>query len=257
MRVAASARGRALSAANRLLSVAGLTISRSPTRPAPRVRHPDVWEKVQAFTMTDAARVDALYDCTRQLVEHGVPGDFVECGVYRGGSSMAMALGLLEAGSDTRTLWLFDTFEGMTEPTSRDVKLKNGAVAATKFEVLRTGPNSADWCAAPLDEVAQNMRSTGYPTQNLRLVKGPVEETLLGELPDRIALLRLDTDWYASTRVEMERLYPRLSPGGVLIIDDYNSWAGARKAVDEYLETQAIRLVFFPVGGGSVMTVVP
>lgn len=207
--------------------------------------------------MTDAARIDALYDVVQQIVLQNTPGDLVECGVYRGGSSMAAALALRAQGDLTRRLWLFDTFEGMTEPTALDVKLKNGAAAAAKFEALRTGANSADWCAAPIEQVERNMRSTGYPAENLRIVKGPVEETLLRDIPDRIALLRLDTDWYTSTRIEMERLYPRVSQGGVLIVDDYNSWAGARQAVDEYLHSRGIRLKFFPVGGGSVMTVIP
>lgn len=241
---------------NRLLARAGLAKVRRDNRPAVRPRHPEVWERVAPFTMTDPPRVDALYDCTRQIASNDVPGDFVECGVFRGGSSMTIALALLNA-KDERAIWLYDTFEGMTVPTDFDTKLEDGSPAAEKFQQLRTGANSADWCAAPLEDVMRNMLSTDYPPDRLRFIKGPVEETLLAELPDEIALLRLDTDWYASTRVEMEVLFPRLSSGGVLIVDDYNSWAGARRAVDEYLAARQIRLMFFPIGGGSVMTVVP
>lgn len=247
-----------LAAVNRILRPAGLKlkiIRRAALQP-PRTRHTGVWERVGPFTMTDVPRIEALYDSAVQIHQNGIPGDFVECGVYRGGASMTMALALLAAGGLERDIWLFDTFEGMTAPTEHDIRLKDGSSAAEKFEALRTGDNSADWCAASLDEVADNMRSTGYPMERIRLIKGPVESTLLGDLPERIALLRLDTDWYESTRVEMERLFPRISPGGVLIIDDYNHWAGARRAVDEYLDHRGIKLMFFPIGGGSVMTVI-
>lgn len=102
-----------------------------------------------------------------------------------------------------------------------------------------------------------NMRSTGHADDHLRFVVGPVEETLRTEkIPQRIALLRLDTDWYESTRVELEVLLPRLSPGGVLIIDDYNHWAGSRRAVDEHFTAHAQRPIMFPVGKGSVIATV-
>ena len=205
--------------------------------------------------MTDAARIEALYACTMQIVANDVPGDLVECGVFRGGSSMTMALALLATGAE-RDIWLYDTYSGMTAPTPFDTRLNGGAPAEEEFLRLRTGRNSSEWCAASLDEVALNIRSTGYPTNRIRFVKGPVEETLLETCPEKIALLRLDTDWYESTRAEMTVLFPRLSPGGVLIVDDYNAWAGARRAVDEYLEEHRLKLMFFPIGGGSVMTVV-
>jgi hypothetical protein len=80
--------------------------------------------------------------------------------------------------------------------------------------------------------------STGYPADRLHLVQGKVEDTLPGAAPARIALLRLDTDWYESTRHELVHLYPRLVPNGVLIIDDYGDWVGAKEAVDEYFAAQ-------------------
>ena len=78
------------------------------------------------------------------------------------------------------------------------------------------------------------LHGTGYPPERIHFVRGPVEETLPAGAPDEIALLRLDTDWYESTRHELEHLYPRLAAGGVLLVDDYGHWEGARKAVDEY-----------------------
>lgn len=221
---------------------------------APEVLHPQVWEQVRAQTMTDSARVDAVYEATRQVAAQGISGDLVECGVYRGGCSMAMALALRFIGVEDRTIWLYDTFAGMTRPTDRDIRLHDGQDAMPKFEATAVGENSADWCAADLTTVRENMRSTGYPEDHLRFVAGPVEETLRTDaVPDQIALLRLDTDWYESTKAELEILLPRLSPGGVLIVDDYNHWAGARQAVDEYFASRSCRPIMIPVGKGSVV----
>jgi O-methyltransferase len=87
------------------------------------------------------------------------------------------------------------------------------------------------------------MYSTGYDMGRIHFVKGKVEDTIPNGAPSRIAILRLDTDWYESTRHELENLYPRLSPRGVLIIDDYGHWAGCRQAVDEYIHSNKIKLL--------------
>ena len=99
------------------------------------------------------------------------------------------------------------------------------------------------WAYGSLDEVRRNLGSTGYPDQYISFIEGKVEDTIPTNVPDRISLLRLDTDWYESTRHELQHLYPRLSPGGVLIIDDYGQWAGARKAVDEYVEDKKLKIL--------------
>lgn len=238
--------------AERLIS--GLELKVAIKGKAPDVLHAQVWESVRAHTMTDSARVDAVYEAARQVARGGIPGDLVECGVYRGGCSMAMAMALRSIGATDRTIWLYDTFSGMTRPTELDVRLHDGESALPRFEDSATGENSAEWCAADLTTVRSAMRSTEYPEERIRYVVGPVEETLrTSNIPERIALLRLDTDWYESTRVELEVLLPRLSPGGVLIIDDYNHWAGSRRAVDDYFAARGERPVLFPVGKGSVI----
>ena len=94
------------------------------------------------------------------------------------------------------------------------------------------------WAYSPMDEVRMNVSSIGYPSSRLRFVKGRVEHTVPRDAPEQISVLRLDTDWYESTRHELIHLYPRISIGGVLIIDDYGHWEGARRAVDEYLSEQ-------------------
>lgn len=188
-------------------------------------------------TMTSIERMYALWSATRYIVENDLPGDFVECGVWRGGSVMLMALTLLRLGQTTRDLWLYDTFDGMTAPTADDVQSMSGRAAADILREQERTPDDPFWGVAARKVVEQNLRATGYPEERFRIVQGDVLSTLPGSAPDAIALLRLDTDWYASTRHELQQLYPRLVRGGVLIIDDYGYWRGARKATDEFLAT--------------------
>jgi predicted O-methyltransferase YrrM len=188
----------------------------------------DVYERVKRFTMTTPQRVAALCDAVRYVDANGIAGAIVECGVYRGGSAMAAAL----TCKTSREIVLYDTFEGMSAPTADDARASDGRPAAALLDGAAKG--ELIWCYSGIDDVAANMRSTGYPDELVGLVKGKVEDTIPGVVPDEIAVLRLDTDWYESTRHELEHLYPRLAPGGVLIIDDYGYWAGARKAVDQY-----------------------
>lgn len=209
-------------------------------RPIPARIPPDfdpltaaVVREVMPFTMTSPERIAALRQAVIHVCRHGIAGAIVECGVWRGGSMMAVARTLLEIGA-SRDLVLFDTFAGMTppEPIDRDIAGTPAATALSREDVA-TG---ATWAASPLGDVVANLRSTGYPTDRMRFVAGDVADTLPREAPERIAVLRLDTDWYASTRHELEHLYPRLAVGGVLIVDDYGHWEGARRAVDEFLE---------------------
>jgi O-methyltransferase len=183
------------------------------------------------FTMTSVERMYALYKAVEHVARAGVPGDFVECGVWKGGSAMMMALAMQRFDA-VRTLYLYDTYAGMPAPTEHDRNFDDRQ-AEKKWERLqREGHN--EWCYSPLEEVRANLARTGHPAERAVLVQGKVEDTIPATIPERIALLRLDTDWYESTRHELEHLYPRLVPGGVLIIDDYGYWKGARQAVDEY-----------------------
>jgi hypothetical protein len=189
---------------------------------------------VAPYTMTSAERVHALINAVRYLVANRIPGDFVECGVWKGGSIMAMALTLLELGRTDRGLFLFDTFNGMTTPGDEDVDYL-GQNAREILDSVR--------CVASQEEVETAVSSTGYDRSHVHFVKGPVEETIPGQAPESVALLRLDTDWYESTRHELEHLFPRLVPGGVIIVDDYGHWQGARRAVDEYVREHDISLL--------------
>jgi hypothetical protein len=178
--------------------------------------------------MTSIERGYALYQGVRYVINRNIPGAFVECGVWKGGSCMLACLAALEEGSRDRDFYLYDTFTGMSEPTEHDRVAYSGRLVTERWE-----ENFSSW-EVPRDAVEQNLESTGYPKERLHYVEGKVEKTLKHTVPEPIALLRLDTDWYESTARELEVLYPRLSPGGVLIIDDYGHFTGARKAVDEY-----------------------
>jgi O-methyltransferase len=195
-------------------------------------------ETALPYTLTGVPRLQALVDAVRYCVARGVAGDFAECGVWRGGSVLAMALTLQELGDTDRDLHLYDTFEGMTAPGEHDVSEFDTPALETWDKARRRGerPFAEVLDAEDFNEesVRRIVLSSGYPAERVHLVPGPVEETLPSRAPDDLALLRLDTDWYESTRHELEHLYPRLAIGGVLIIDDYGHWKGARRAVDEY-----------------------
>ena len=202
--------------------------------------HPDLdpgfhepYGRCAPFTMTSVERMYALWQAVRHVRRAAIMGDYVECGVWRGGSSMLAALTLAEEGDTSTRLWLYDTFEGMSKPTERDRAFDSDTSVAEHWDRIASD-GGAILARASLAEVRANMTATGIDPRRIVYVVGKVEETLPREVPDRISLLRLDTDWYESTRHELEHLYPRLSPGGVLIIDDYGHWAGAREAVDEF-----------------------
>lgn len=201
------------------------------------------------FTMTRVEKRYALYLATRYVTEHAVPGAVVECGVWRGGSMHVVARTLLALGNTSRDLYLFDTFKGMTPPTDRDVTFGGTPVV----ELLESRPQTAHiWAVASLEDVRAGFATIPYPADRIHYVKGPVESTLPAQAPDRIAILRLDTDWYESTRHELLSLYDRLVSGGVLIIDDYGSYQGAKEAVDEFLAETGARLLLVPVGPGRI-----
>ena len=208
--------------------------------------------RVRRHTMTSPARLNALIDGVTHVSANRVPGAIVECGVWKGGSMMAVALTLARLGDTERELVLFDTFAGMTEPTPEDANSPYDG-----YSLHRMWRRRQNWSGVPAEEVRAAMATTGYPMDGVRLVEGPVEETLPAAAPERIALLRLDTDWYASTRAEMEHLYPRLVAGGVLVIDDYGHYAGARKAVDEALGARGERLLLHRIDYTGRMAIRP
>ncbi len=186
-----------------------------------------MWKNVADYTMTSMERGYSLYNSVGYVCDRDIPGAFVECGVWKGGSCMLAAYTIAERGYEPRHMYLFDTYTGMTAPSDEDIIAWNGRSVRERFERF-------DSWAVGIDEVRSNLLRTGYPEEYLHFIPGDVAQTLSAEAPNAIALLRLDTDWYESTAHELQVLYPLLTEKGVLIIDDYGHFKGARKAVDDY-----------------------
>lgn len=195
------------------------------------------------FTMTSVERMYALYSAVKYVLDHNIAGSFVECGVWRGGSSLLIAKMLANRNITDRQLYLYDTYEGMPPPTENDKDI-NGTGAGTLLQQEDRNKATSVWCLAGLDDVKANMELAGYAATNIIYVEGKVEDTIPAQTAKgEIALLRLDTDWYESTRHELIHLYPQLAQNGVLIIDDYGHWEGCRKAVDEYFAENSVRML--------------
>jgi hypothetical protein len=206
--------------------------------------------------MTSPERIAVLVEAVRHIVSENIVGDIVECGVWKGGSAMAALLALKSLDCNERDVWLYDTFEGMSSPTSEDISF-DGETAADQLKSQDIESSKSIWCYSPLEEVKTNVGTIGYPEQKIHYVKGRVESNLPEHAPSQIALLRLDTDWYESTRHELVHLYPLLVSGGVLIVDDYGYWKGSRKAVDEYFVEFGARPLLIRIDSTARIAVKP
>jgi hypothetical protein len=214
-----------------------------------------VISKVKPYTMTSAERIAAMWDATRYVSKNSIPGAIVECGVWRGGSMMTAAFALLGEGDVNRDLFLFDTFEGMPPPSSHDID--RFGRSAQLWQSAVEHQTSEPWCYASVEDVRKNLQATQYPSDRVHFIPGLVEETVPGNAPDEIALLRLDTDLYESTAHELKSLVPSISRNGVLIIDDYGHWQGSKKAVDEFKETWPKPLLFTRIDYSGRIAVMP
>jgi len=193
---------------------------------------------VKPNTMVSRGRIYDLNRLVNETIELAVEGDFVECGVYRGGLSALMLDKILSNQIDKK-LWIYDTFQGMSEPTEVDISTKNEN-AVDAFNTLKNEITGyADWCKATINIVESTLNLVSSDYKNYcHLIQGKVEDTLqiIDNLPKRISLMRLDTDWYESTKIELETFYNMLSAGGIIIIDDYRYWQGQKLAVDEFFD---------------------
>ena len=185
-----------------------------------------IYRTVRPHTMLSSRRLRGLYDAVRYAVSNDIAGEIVECGTARGGSAALMGLTLRQLDS-RKALWVFDTFEGLPEPTEADPD-------------LRIARSYVGKCRGELEEVRSLFRDVEILAQS-RIVKGLFQNTLPETKISQIAVLHLDGDWYESIRVCLEVLYDRVSPGGIIQIDDYGYWAGARRAVDEFMEKEGIK----------------
>jgi hypothetical protein len=212
----------------------------------PDIKETEFWEiynLCHPYTMTSIERMYALYCSVNYILSNDIKGAFVECGVWRGGSSMMIANMLSNRKIVDREIYLYDTFEGMSEPSIKDIDI-NGEKASKLLKINKNDKENTIWCLANIEDVKTNMRLTNFPLENLKFIKGKVEETIPYEIPNgNIALLRLDTDWYESTKHELYHLFPKLEKNGILIIDDYGHWQGCKKAVDEYFYENRINIL--------------
>lgn len=209
----------------------------------------DIITAVRPYTMTSNEKLFALISSVRYIVRNKVPGDIVECGVWRGGSMQAAARTLTSVGDHSRDLYLFDTFEGMPPPSEHDVR----ADGETAAHLLATkGRDTNVWAVAGLDDVKAGFAKVDYPGDRVHYVQGKVEDTVPAQMPEQISILRLDTDWYESTAHELLHMYDKLSPGGVLMLDDYGHWAGSRKATDEFIDRTGEPLLLLRMAEGRI-----
>jgi len=192
----------------------------------------EIHKRAQPYSMVSPERLYATYQAIKYAEANNIEGDVVECGVWKGGNSMVMALTLVNCNSQHRNIYLYDTYEGMVEPGEKDVDFKGQHSKGVWKKHQSSEVN--EWCYSPLEDVKQNMASTAYPKEKVHFIKGKVEDTIPATLPDKIAVLRLDTDWYESTVHELKHLFPRLADRGILLIDDYGHWKGQKEAVDAY-----------------------
>ncbi len=208
----------------------------------------DIYKIVKPYTICSKARVNATINAVKHVIENNIEGDFIECGVFKGGQVMAMILALNELKAE-RDIYLYDTFEGMPAPEEWEAKNKSGSKAIDKFNELKIDEVSSHWCRSTITSVRNLIYSLPYNEDKIHFVKGMVEDTLPKNKHKNIALLRLDTDWYSSTKIELDLLFPKLLKGGYLIIDDYGHWSGAKKAVDEYITNNKIKITLYEDDG--------
>lgn len=192
------------------------------------------------------------YKITEYLTKNQIPGDFIECGVYKGRQIVMMALTLLKYGDSKREIYLYDTFSGMTKPGEKDFK-KHRPQVETSQKNLSKWKNMQNedhnlYCYAPMDLVKKNVFETGYPKDKIHFEKGDVLKTIPNSSHEKISFLRLDTDWYELTKHELFHLYPLVVSNGVVSIDDYGSWQGAREAIDEFFLSEKFCPLLFRTG---------
>jgi hypothetical protein len=200
---------------------------------------------VEPYTMTSSARIAELFLCLEHIRLNNVEGDLIECGVWKGGNILGILEYLDYYKMLDRNVWLYDTFAGLTKPTEKDFGIINNMdykSVLNEWEVNQKENNTNLWCYCDVETVKNTINVSKYPKEKIKFVVGDIIETLKvnTNIPNKISLLRLDTDWYESTKIEMEILYPNLVENGVLIVDDYGCWNGSKIAVDEYFKNKSI-----------------
>lgn len=196
----------------------------------PDIIEDDFWllyDRAKKYSMLHVTGFYNIYTSLKYIAGRRIHGDIVECGVLFGGASIFSALLCDKLGVSDKNFYLYDSFEGFPVGSS-DAKVTTGPITGGQYKNFRSA-------------VEANFQAEGISMTSVKFIEGFVEDTLVSHpLPEQISLLRLDTDFYDSTKVELEVLYPRLASGGVLIVDDYGLYKGSRQATDEYLNAQLL-----------------
>jgi len=216
----------------------GLMVVRRQAYDARRRELGQDWPMV-GLTMVGHKRLDNVRSCIETVIADNIPGDFVECGVWRGGASI-YAKALFDAfGASDRTVWLADSFEGMP-------------VLNTEEDRVDLDLSWLKYLAVTQDQVAANFRRLNLLDDNVRFIKGWFSESLPTAPIETIAILRLDGDYYTSTMAPLRSLYRKVGPGGFVIIDDYNVFAGCKRAVTEFRAAHNISAELVPIDDYAV-----
>ena len=208
----------------------------------------ELYENCQAFSSLGIGRLTDLYMAASYVIDRGVPGDCVECGVGMGGVGSLWASVLARASQD-RGLYLFDTYEGAPSPGAFDEFSGSSESARERWRRIK---NQTDWTEFTVESIKSLIAASGFPAEQVHLVPGLVQDTIPEHAPEQISLLHLDTNYYDSTIHELRNLLPRLSKFGVLAIDDYGNLPGVKKAVDEYVADTNMKLFFTTHGTGRI-----
>lgn len=204
-------------------------------------------KRLLPYTMGGCKALENAFDVVALTEERNIHGAIVECGVAGGGTAAMMTLTSIELGHISRMKWFFDSYEGLPEPTAEDYE--NGKTG----NFVRPLPKGS--CLGTVEQVSNLLFNTlGFEPGEIRLVKGWFQDTVpsLREEVGGIAVLRLDGDWYESTKIPLENFYPQVVPGGFVIVDDYATCFGSRKAVDDFRASNDIKTPLIPDGRGGV-----
>jgi hypothetical protein len=218
----------------------------------------DILGKISRYTMTVHDGLEAtyaLFQAIKYITRNNIPGDMVECGVWRGGSMMLIAHALQHFGDKERALYLYDTYSGMTEPEGIDIDFDGKENKPIWDGIMQRGELMG--FGGPLEEVKANLKLTLYPEHLMHFIVGDVLQTIPAHVPNRISLLRLDTDWYKSTLHELRHLYDLIVPHGVLIVDDYGWCRGSRQATDEFFSDKPFKPMMHRLDQGPRLIIKP
>jgi O-methyltransferase len=203
-------------------------------------------------------------DAVNYILKNNIDGVIIECGV-ESGNFEHIWINELQKHNTVRDIYLYDTFGGLVEPTEYDYTCKDAKIySMSKEQVYNTwkgyiiNEKTNGWCYTPLEKVKNRLNATGYPQNNLHYIVGDVCETLKDktQIPEKIAILRLDTDWYESSKYELEQMYDNVVSGGVIIFDDYYHWDGQRRATDDFFKSRGITYDFVNIGNNKTSAII-